>query len=87
MMKIKGTKIEIESGTVIEFKENGGIKLDGRDAEGFLKAIGTSSKPIIFRGTENVKGHWAGIEIGTDNANNEFQYVKIQDAGKNNNPA
>src|SRR5699024_2044927 len=56
-------------------------------SEGYFIAKGTASEPIVFRGTTNQKGHWKGIQISNNNSNNELNYVKIQDAGRDNKPA
>ena len=85
-MVIRGSKVEVEPGTVIDFTEKGGIELYN-DSEGYLIAKGTAEEPIVFKGTNSQKGHWRGIQISNDNSNNELSYVKIQDAGRDNRPA
>src|SRR5690625_5043257 len=85
-MVIRGSKVEVEPGTVIDFTEKGGIELYN-DSEGYFIAKGTAEEPIVFKGTNSQKGHWRGIQISNDNSNNELSYVKIQDAGRDNRPA
>lgn len=77
-------KITIEPGTVIEFSSNGNLDIQRYfdDHSGAIVAKGTAEKPIIFRDTEPIKGHWKGIRVGTNNGINEMDYVVIQDAGK-----
>jgi PKD repeat protein len=49
---------------------------------GYLKAIGTASEPIIFRGRESAEGgFWRGIVFKSNNDQNELSYVEISDAG------
>jgi len=81
---IERRKLIIEPGTVLEFTDNGRISVERHfdDHSGAIIAKGTASQPIIFRGTSQTKGHWRGIFIGTNNNQNELDYVVIRDAGK-----
>lgn len=48
---------------------------------GYLKAIATSSNPIQIKGRYNTVGFWGGLKINSNNPNNEFNYVTLQDGG------
>ncbi len=69
-----GVEVHMGTGTYIHIQEKGGIK-----------AVGTASNPIIFRGENAVAGAWEGIGISfTSNPLNEIGYVKIMHAGGDN---
>ena len=48
---------------------------------GYLNAIGTSANPIEIKGRYNSVGFWGGLKISSNNPNNEFNYVTLQDGG------
>jgi len=48
---------------------------------GTLKAIGTATKPITFKGLENTKGYWEGILFYNTQNDNELAFVTIEDGG------
>lgn len=82
-MVVRGDII-IEPGVVIEFEQNAGIYVPAINVnreKSSLKAVGTSSNPIIFRGVKNKKGYWRGIKFGSNNPINELNYVQIKNAG------
>lgn len=61
--------LTLEAGVSLTFNSNGKLNiLQG----GSLKAIGTSSDPIIFTGLEEVQGYWNGIEFYRTNSNNNI---------------
>lgn len=72
--------IVIEPGVVIEFEKDTGISQSDKNTASFA-AKGTAEKPIIFRGVEKEKGFWRGIHFYSDNANNQLDYVYVEDAG------
>lgn len=52
-MKVAGD-IKVEPGVVIEFEQNAGIRIDDFNVDrSSFRAVGSSSKPIILRGTKN----------------------------------
>ncbi|MDQ3190735.1 MAG: hypothetical protein M3Q58_04000 [Bacteroidota bacterium] len=52
------------------------------ESSGSLKAIGTSTDPIVFTGEQNTKGYWGYILYnGSNNNNNEFQHVTTSYGG------
>lgn len=80
-MRIRGTKVEVEPGTVIAFTQNGSISLQS-DNEGSFRAVGTADQAIVFKGTSSQKGHWKGVKIKSGNQNNEIKHAVIRDAGQ-----
>lgn len=69
--------LEIEAGVSMEFDIDGGLLIK----DGYLKAIGNSNEPIIFKGINGTHGKWIGISFQTDNANNILSYCDIANAG------
>jgi len=72
--------LTIEPGVVIEFEENSGL---GIYDNGSINAVGTSGKPIVFKGLNSTKGYWRGIHVETNSTNNRFEFVELKDAGSN----
>ncbi len=58
---------------------NGGIEII---ASGSLKAVATTSAPIIFKGEQDLPGYWRGLVFSSNNANNELNYVTISNGGE-----
>lgn len=58
---------------------NGGIEVT---SSGSLSAIGTAENNIVFAGEQDVKGYWKGINIESNNTNNELTYVVISNGGE-----
>lgn len=50
-------------------------------SEGYLNAVGTADKPIVFQGKNGIKGEWKGIYIFSNNSSNILNNVTIKDAG------
>ncbi|GAB4428940.1 MAG: hypothetical protein OHK0039_47540 [Bacteroidia bacterium] len=75
-----GAAVTIEAGTVIAFQEDAGL---GILTNGSLKAVGTATSGIVFRGTTHTKGWWRGIYFDSNSINNQLDYVTIEDAGSN----
>lgn len=74
--------IKIEPGVVIEFEQDAGIEVDDFNIpKASLSAIGTSSKPIIFRGVKKEKGYWRGIMFDSNSPDNRLEYTKVEYAG------
>lgn len=82
--KIEGRKIIIEAGTVIEFTESGLLSIVGigSDNSAAIIAKGNPDNMIVFKGSRKEKGHWGGIYVRSKSELNEFNYVVIRDAGK-----
>lgn len=80
-MKVAGD-IKVEPGVVIEFEQNAGIRVDDFNVDrSSFRAVGSSSKPIILRGTKKQSGYWRGIVYDSKSPINELNYVHIEDAG------
>ena len=73
--------LTIEAGVTIAFTGVDGYMLVTENAG--LKITGTADKPVIFMGpTGNPnKGSWNGIEINSNRADNQWDYVQIVNAG------
>lgn len=67
----------IEPGVIIEFKANAGLRIEN---SGRIKAVGDSTKPIIFKGVANTAS-WKGISIFSNDVRNELSYVNVEYAG------
>lgn len=52
------------------------------ESSGFLNCEGTASEPIFIGGKYSSAGYWAGLKIRSNNPNNVFNYVTIQDGGE-----
>ncbi len=70
--------LTIAPGTTVIMCANGAISV--RET-GSLNAVGTAIDPIVFKGETASPGYWEGIEIRSNNPNNQFNYVTISDAG------
>ena len=71
-------RLNIEAGVEIVFEENAGL---GVYDNGVFNAIGTETKPIIFRGSEDISGFWRGIHVETNSASNVVRYAEVKNAG------
>ncbi|BDS14292.1 hypothetical protein [Aureispira anguillae] len=73
------TKLTVEKGTTILFKDGAGLAIKGT---GSISAIGEATEMITFRGEEvSDEGAWRGVYIETDQTDNNLEYVHIQGAG------
>ena len=72
--------VVIEPGVVIAFQENSGL---GVYDNGSLRAVGTSTQPIVFQGATRTKGLWRGIYFDSPSLNNQLDHVVVEDAGGN----
>lgn len=74
--------IVIEPGVVIEFEQDAGIEIDDFNIpKASLSAIGTSDKPVIFRGVKKEKGYWRGIMFDSNSPSNKLIYTRVEYAG------
>lgn len=67
----------IAEGVVIEFEENTGLEI----VSGYLQALGSGEKKIVFKGVERTSKFWKGVFIHTNSDQNELKHVEISDAG------
>ncbi|PID95591.1 MAG: hypothetical protein CSA94_00800 [Bacteroidetes bacterium] len=70
--------LTIKPGVTITCK-NGASLLVKKD--GAISAIGTSLKPIVFKGELPGNGFWKGIAITSSDERNEFNHLVLSDAG------
>jgi hypothetical protein len=68
----------IPEGATITMCSSAEIEVSG---SGYIKAIGTASDPILFKGETESKGFWKGIAFESNNPNNQLSYVTIKDGG------
>lgn len=71
--------LTIEPGVVIEVGSD--IRVWISTPASYLKAIGTASKNITFRGITKARGSWRAIGIYSSNVNNVLDHVNIMHAG------
>lgn len=75
--------LTIMPGCVFEFNTTGELTTSdasGTNHNGIIKAIGTASSYIIFRGVQQQPGSWVGITI-TSPGDNELKYCDISYGG------
>ena len=63
----------------VEFMQDAGLRLE---AGGRIDAQGSADAPVTFTGTQSVRGHWRGILIRRSTADNVFDHVVIEYAGR-----
>lgn len=71
--------VKLNEGVVVEFGADVRVWVNGNAA--YLNATGTSSRKIILRGSDEVKGRWRGLSFGSNNADNKLIHVNILHAG------
>ncbi|MBK0403535.1 right-handed parallel beta-helix repeat-containing protein [Adhaeribacter sp. BT258] len=69
---------KLKPGTTIEMAEDKQINIE---TNGYLNAVGTAAKKIVFTGTVKATGTWNGLVVYTRSALNVLDHVKIQHAG------
>ncbi|WP_138429521.1 hypothetical protein [Fodinibius saliphilus] len=74
-------EVSIEAGTLFEMGTDVKLLVSSGTDPGVIKAIGTSSNPIIFTGRSKVKGAWRGVLIASGSVDNEMDHVKIEYGG------
>ena len=72
--------LTIDPGTEIVFEDNASLEMSASS----VKAKGSLSEPILFRGRNDLKGFWKGIVL-YGKTDNELVYCTIQDAGGSTN--
>ena len=72
-----GALLTINAGTTLFFEEGIALRVDSA-----LKAVGTTTKPILFTGVKKTMGYWDGLYISHANDNrNEIAYSTIEYGG------
>jgi hypothetical protein len=75
---VSGGTLTIPSDVIVEFTDTGRMTVAVGAA---LTANGTAGSPVIFRGTEAIKGFWRGIRIQSESLDNVLNHVVVRDAG------
>jgi hypothetical protein len=70
--------LTIDPGVTIAFTNGSGMVIK---ETGSLNASGTSDKPVIFTGEDEVKGSWKGIISYSDDVKNRLEHAIIEYAG------
>lgn len=71
--------LTIQPGVVIEFGAE--TELHIHEDGGGLKAVGTSTDPIIFTGVSKVPKAWKGIRVYSEHAENKIAHAEIHYSG------
>ncbi len=72
--------LTIDPGVDIAFGQDAGL---GIYDDGSLTVDGTSSRPVVFRGTTPARGWWRGVHVETDDPSNRLQNLQVRHAGSN----
>lgn len=72
--------LTIDAGVEIAFGQNVGL---GVYDDGSLTVDGTSSRPVVFRGTAPTRGWWRGVHVQTDDPANRLANLQVRHAGSN----
>ncbi len=70
--------IVIEPGVRIAFELDAGLHIK---ENGNLTAVGTADEPILFTGTEKVRGFWKGVAFTSPGVRNKLEHVTIEYGG------
>lgn len=73
-------ELTLNPGVEIQMEENSGL---GVFDQGSLTINGTSTQPVVIKGTDLLRGYWRGIHIETNSSKNKFTYAEISNAGSN----
>ncbi len=75
--------LQLMPGVVLEMEENSRIVVENANGkEGYLKAAGNATKPIVIKNILETTGSWYGITFSSTNANNSLNYVHVLHGGK-----
>jgi hypothetical protein len=70
--------ITIEPGADFIGQTGSGFDIQG---SGSLNAVGTMNEKITFKGEQDVRGYWLGLNFQTNNPSNELTFVEIANGG------
>lgn len=79
---IIGSDLTVEAGTVFEFDFEGGFCMRG----GSLRAVGTPTAPITFKGIQGGNGRWVGLSFHSNSPNNMLINCVITGGGSKKSP-
>ena len=68
----------MQPGVQVEFASEKFMEISG---DAYVTAIGTASRPITFSGRAKTKGYWKGIIVSSASYKNQFDYVRVSNAG------
>ena len=71
--------LEIQAGARFHVRHGKGIYVR---SDGSFNAVGEETDPIVFRGMFDVRGHWNGIRIISNNPSNRLEFVEIRHGGQ-----
>lgn len=74
-------EVTIEQGALFEMGTDVKIIVATNTGPGIIKALGSSTEPIVFTGRSKVKGAWGGIIVMTGSVENVMDYVEIEYGG------
>lgn len=75
--------LKLAEGVIIEMENDARIDIgDANGRQGYIKALGTTDKHIVFKHTNELAGGWYGITISNINTSNQFDYVEVLHGGK-----
>ena len=77
-----GAHVTIAPGTIFEFDNDGGFCV----RQGSLKAVGTTSQPIIFKGIQGGNGRWVGLSYHSNSSENQLVNCIITGGGSKKSP-
>lgn len=72
-------ELTIEPGVTLQFDAGASLNID--DQGGALIANGTAAEPIVFTGTQSVKGFWKGVLIRSNSPLNSMKFVTVEYGG------
>jgi len=76
---VKGGSLTLEPNVEMVFEDEAWLTVQGN---GVLRAVGTATAPIIFRGMVEEPGYWDGITFdGSPWEENRLEYVEIRHSG------
>ncbi|HAP63441.1 MAG TPA: hypothetical protein DCR93_29410, partial [Cytophagales bacterium] len=70
--------VVLSAGSEFVFAADGGVSIT---QNGSLNAVGTSTNAIIFRGENDERGFWRGLEYNSNNTDNRLEWVEVKNGG------
>lgn len=75
--------LKLAEGVIIEMENDARIVVeDANGKQGYINALGSADKHIIFKNINEIAGGWYGITFSNTNALNHFDYVEVLHGGK-----
>ncbi|WP_127021281.1 PKD domain-containing protein [Flagellimonas beolgyonensis] len=75
--------LKLAEGVIIEMENDARIVVeDANGRQGYINALGTTDKHIVFKHIDEIAGSWYGITFSNVNASNIFDYVEVRHGGK-----